>query len=467
MPHSYIRKIHEDLVSKKVSVYDMVSQYLSRIQERDADIHAFLDVYKDDVLCEAARLDEKIKRGEEIGILEGIPLGVKDNIVTKGKKTTAGSKILENYIGAYDAFAVGRLKNEGMIMLGKTNLDEFGMGSSTENSAFGPTKNPHDTSRVPGGTSGGSAAAVAADMVPVALGTDTGGSIRQPASFCGVVGFKPSYGRVSRNGLIAMASSFEQIGPMTMSVEDAEIVFRAMEGKDLLDMTSVEAHEAEPDLKTIAVGVPAEFMQEGLDEKIKAHLEMVFEKVKSPEIVFESISLPHASKGLAAYYVIMPAEASSNLARYDGVRFGERKAGETLLEAYKKTRAAGLGAEVKRRILVGTYVLSHGYYDAYYVTAQKMRTLIAKDFDQAFKKVDFVLTPTAPTLPFKFGEHMADPLSMYLQDIYTVIANLAGVPAISIPAGTVEGLPVGIQLFAPRLKDYALLAAAKKVEAAL
>lgn len=467
MPHSYIRKIHEDLVSKKVSVYDMVSQYLSRIQERDADIHAFLDVYKDDVLCEAARLDEKIKRGEEIGILEGIPLGVKDNIVTKGKKTTAGSKILENYIGAYDAFAVGRLKNKGMIILGKTNLDEFGMGSSTENSAFGPTKNPHDTSRVPGGTSGGSAAAVAADMVPVALGTDTGGSIRQPASFCGVVGFKPSYGRVSRNGLIAMASSFEQIGPMTMSVEDAEIVFRAMEGKDPLDMTSVEAHEAGPNLKKITVGVPAEFMQEGLDEKIKAHLETVFEKVKSPEIVFESISLPYASKGLAAYYVIMPAEASSNLARYDGVRFGERKAGETLLEVYKKTRAAGLGAEVKRRILVGTYVLSHGYYDAYYVTAQKMRTLIAKDFDQAFKKVDFVLTPTAPTLPFKFGEHMADPLSMYLQDIYTVIANLAGVPAISIPAGTVEGLPVGIQLFAPRLKDYALLAAAKKVEAAL
>jgi aspartyl-tRNA(Asn)/glutamyl-tRNA(Gln) amidotransferase subunit A len=462
-----IKKIHEDLASKKISVSELAESCLKTIKERDGDIHAFLDVYSEDVLHDAARMDAKIAKSEVLGILEGIPLGVKDNVLVKGKRATAGSKILDKYIASYDAYVVKKLKDAGMLIMGKTNMDEFGMGSSTENSSYGPTKNPHDTSRVPGGSSGGSAAAVASEMVPVAIGTDTGGSIRQPAAFCGTVGFKPSYGRLSRSGLIALASSLDVPGTLSSNVEDAEILFRAMEGDDPLDMTNLEAKEADPEKKEYIVGVAEEFMGEGLDEQVKGVIEVALKKAGNAGFKIETVSLPHASYGLPAYYVIMPAEASSNLARYDGMRYGGREPGKVLTEIYKKTRAEGFGAEPKRRMLIGTYVLSHGYYDAYYVTAQKMRTLISKEFGDVFKKVDFVVAPTTPTPPFKLGENAHDPLKMYLQDIYTVLANIAGIPAISIPAGSVDGLPVGIQLFGERFKDYKLLAAAKKCEEAL
>ena len=468
---SHVREIHDALVSKKTSAREVLDGYLSIIKKRDPEIHAFLDVHEESAYRDAARVDEKIARGEKIGELAGIPVALKDNICVKGTRTTAASKILEDYTVAYDANVVEKLRAASAVIVGKTNLDEFAMGGSTENSAFGPTKNPHDSSRVAGGSSGGSAAAVASGMVPVALGSDTGGSIRQPASFCGVVGFKPSYGRVSRSGLIAMASSLDQIGTFASSVEDAEILFRAIEGKDPMDMTSVETHESVSDKKEYVIGVPEAFLASGPDARVLDLMQKSFKKAESQSaswrIKFEKIDLPSAPYALACYYIIMPAEVSSNLARFDGMRYAHRAKADTLFGAYERTREEGFGSEVKRRIAIGTYVLSHGYYDAYYLQAQRVRTLIVSDFTRAFEKVDAVVFPTTPSHAFKIGEKSSDPLAMYLEDIYTIQANLAGLPAISIPLGKVENLPVGIQFIGKRFGDYALLNFAKRFEAAL
>ncbi|MBI2053079.1 MAG: Asp-tRNA(Asn)/Glu-tRNA(Gln) amidotransferase subunit GatA [Candidatus Ryanbacteria bacterium] len=462
-----IQDIHEKLVLKSISASELVEDYLNVIHNKNPSLFAFLNVMDESARHNAKALDQKIKKSEKLELLEGIPIAVKDNILIEGEKTTAGSKILENYTAAYDAFVIERLREAGTIFIGKTNLDEFAMGSSTENSAFGPTKNPHDPERVPGGSSGGSAAAVAAGMVPGALGSDTGGSIREPAAFCGIVGFKPSYGRVSRRGLIAMASSLDQIGTFGTTVEDAEILFRAIEGKDPFDMTSEDVRETLAEKKEYVLGVPDEFFREGLDKHIEAKIRESFKKAEGAGFKFEPVSLPHASYALAAYYIIMPAEVSSNLARFDGMRYGAREERDTLFDVYRKDRAKGFGLEVKRRIAIGTYVLSHGYYDAYYLQAQKVRTLIAEDFTEAFTKVDAIVAPTTPTLPFKFGEKTKDPLSMYLEDIYTVPANLAGLPAISLPLGKIENLPAGLQLIGKRRKDYVLLNLAKRYEKAL
>ncbi|MEK7643653.1 MAG: Asp-tRNA(Asn)/Glu-tRNA(Gln) amidotransferase subunit GatA [Patescibacteria group bacterium] len=462
-----IHDLHKKLISKELSARELTDSHLGTIAGKDLAIHAFLEVYEDDARRHADRIDAKIAKGESLGVLEGIPIALKDNILVEGKRTTAASKILEKYIASYDASVVSKLKTAGAIILGKTNLDEFAMGGSTENSAFGPTKNPHDLERVPGGSSGGSAAAVAAGMAPVALGSDTGGSIRQPAGFCGVVGFKPSYGRVSRSGLIAMASSFDQIGPFATSVEDAEIVFRAIEGKDSLDQTSTDIKEEVSDKKEFVIGVPEDFLKAGLDTRIRGAMEEAFKKAGSKGFRFEPIALPNAEYALACYYIIVPAEVSSNLSRFDGVRYGVRGDAANLFEGYKKTRAAGLGSEVKRRIALGAYVLSHGYYDAFYLTAQKVRTLVTGDFEKAFEKVDAIALPSSPALPFKFGEKLNDPLAMYLEDIYTVPVNLAGLPGITLPIGKVENLPVGMQLIGKRFADYALLRTAGAFEEAI
>ncbi|KKU75588.1 MAG: Glutamyl-tRNA(Gln) amidotransferase subunit A [Candidatus Giovannonibacteria bacterium GW2011_GWB1_47_6b] len=450
---SRVREIHDALVSKKTHAPEMKATIAEEVSEED-----FV-------------LLQKIASGKKLGALAGIPVALKDNICVKGTRTTAASKILEDYTAAYDAHVVEKLRLASAVIVGKTNLDEFAMGGSTENSAFGPTKNPHDSSRVAGGSSGGSAAAVASGMAPVALGSDTGGSIRQPASFCGVVGFKPSYGRVSRSGLIAMASSLDQIGTFASSVEDAEILFRAIEGKDPMDMTSVETHESVSDKKEYVIGVPEAFLASGPDARVLDLMQKSFKKAESQSaswrIKFEKIDLPSAPYALACYYIIMPAEVSSNLARFDGMRYAHRAKADTLFGAYERTREEGFGSEVKRRIAIGTYVLSHGYYDAYYLQAQRVRTLIVSDFTRAFEKVDAVVFPTTPSHAFKIGEKSSDPLAMYLEDIYTIQANLAGLPAISIPLGKVENLPVGIQFIGKRFGDYALLNFAKRFEAAL
>src|SRR3989338_2884723 len=472
---SRVREIHDALVSKKTSAREGVDGHPFLIKKSELETHAFLDVHEERAYREAARVDEKIARGEKIDILAGIPVALKDNICVKGTRATAASKILEDYTAAYDAHVVEKLRLASAVIVGKTNLDEFAMGGSTENSAFGPTKNPHDSSRVAGGSSGGSAAAVASGMAPVALGSDTGGSIRQPASFCGVVGFKPSYGRVSRSGLIAMASSLDQIGTFASSVEDAEILFRAIEGKDPMDMTSVEMHESVSELapsavewkKEYVIGVPEAFLESVLDARVLDLMQKSLKKAESHKIKFEKIDLPSAPYALACYYIIMPAEVSSNLARFDGMRYAHRAKADTLFGAYERTREEGFGSEVKRRIAIGTYVLSLGYYDAYYLQAQRVRTLIVSDFTRAFEKVDAVVFPTTPSHAFKIGEKSSDPLAMYLEDIYTIQANLAGLPAISIPLGKVENLPVGIQFIGKRFGDYALLNFAKRFEAAL
>ena len=467
MSTSVVKKLHEEFLGKKKSVSEHVTQSLAVIQERDPKIHAFLEVFEKSAQEAAERVDIKIAAGKPLAPLEGVCVAIKDNILIKGTRTTASSRILENYTAAYDAHVITKLRDAGMIFLGKTNLDEFAMGGSTENSAFGPTKNPHDASRVAGGSSGGSAAAVASGMAPLALGSDTGGSIREPASFCGVVGFKPSYGRVSRSGLIAMASSLDQIGPFATCIEDAEILFRAIEGRDPMDMTSVEARDEVLHKKEFVLGLPEDFMKEGLDPKIKDIINASLKKAEGAGFKVEMVAMPNLQYALACYYIIMPAEASSNLARFDGMRYSSRAQGAALSEVYARTRASGFGAEVKRRIAIGTYVLSHGYYDAYYLQAQKVRTLIAYDFESAFARVDAVVMPTAPSVAFRLGEKSADPLSMYLEDIYTVPANLAGLPAISIPVGKSDNLPVGIQFVGKRFADYALLELAKKYEAVI
>jgi len=403
----------------------------------------------------------------------GIPLAIKDNILIEGKRCTAGSRMLENYTASYDASVVRALKKAGAVLIGKTNMDEFAMGSSTENSAFGITKNPCDTTRVPGGSSGGSAAAVAASLALGALGSDTGGSIRQPASFCGIVGMKPTYGSVSRHGLIAMASSLDQIGPMTKTVEDAEIIWNAIAGIDAFDSTTVTmpdlTKQSIKEFKTLRIGLPVEYMSEGLDADVKEVIASLIKKIESLGATVENVHLPHSSYALAAYYIIVPSEVSSNLARLDGIRYGLHDAdAPTLMATYMATRGVGFGKETKRRIMLGTYALSAGYYDAYYLKAQKVRRLIRQDFDNVFKNVDMIIGPTTPTPAFAFGEKTNDPLSMYLADIYTVAVNLAGLPALSMPVGGVTRgntqLPVGLQLIAPMNGEHQLFATAKEIE---
>ncbi len=446
----------------------VVEKALATIREKNGDINAFLDVYED-ALVLAQEATEKIARGEGTDQpLLGIPLAIKNNILIKGKKATGASKILENYTATYDATVIARLRAAGAIFVGATNMDEFAMGGSTENSAFGPTKNPLDAKRVPGGSSGGSAAAVAMAAVPAALGTDTGGSIRQPASFCGLVGFKPTYGAVSRYGLMAMGSSLDQAGPLTNSVADAELIHSVIAGVDTLDATTItkETYGEVPVKDTYTFGVPKGFLSEGVDPDVLAAFNDHVELLKSCGHTVIEVDLPLFEQGLAAYYIVVQAEISSNLARYDGMRYGLSMPGANLLEVYEKTRAAGFGPEVKRRILLGTYVLSSGYYDAYYGKAQQVRNMMRDELKNIFKKVDVILTPTAPTPAFKLGEQ-EDPLAMYKQDIFTVPVNLTGVPALTFPMGRVErdgvSLPVGVQYIAPHGGDARLFSLGKKI----
>lgn len=448
----------QDLVKKKeVLPVELLRQFLNLIKKEDQNLHAYLS------------LNEEKLGDLPAGELYGVPLAVKDNICVEGTMTTAGSKILKNHLAVYDATVIKKLKKAGAMFLGKTNLDEFGMGSSTENSAFGSTKNPHDHSRVPGGSSGGSAAAVAAGLAVAALGSDTGGSIRQPASFCGVVGLKPTYGQVSRYGLIALASSLDQIGPITKNVYDAALLMNILSGKDAMDSTTIKQVEhdftaqLDKPIKGLKIVMPREYFGEGLDSEVNNVIERAVTKLESLGAHVDQVNLPHSPYALETYYIIMSSEASANLARFDGIRYGFSKTGENILDTYLKSRSEGFGDEPRRRIILGTYVLSAGYYDAYYLRAQKVRTLIQQDFEKVFEKFDVIVGPTTPTTAFKIGEK-EDPLSMYLSDIYTVSVNLAGLPAISIPAGKINGLPVGLQIIGPKFAEDKILQVAHNFE---
>lgn len=461
-----ISKAHQLLIDQKIKVKDLVDVYLGEIKEKNKDINAYLEIYNN--------LDEQIEKAQELidsggaTLLTGIPIAIKDNILYKGQIASASSLILENYVATYDSFVVERLKDEGVIFLGRTNMDEFAMGSSTETSAFGVTKNPHDISRVPGGSSGGSASAVAGDMALVALGTETCGSVRQPASFCGLVGLKPSYGAVSRSGIIAMGSSLDQVGPMAKTVEGVEIVFKAISKYDKKDSTSIPEEKRDIEKKPLKkkIGIPREFLESGgIDKAVLNNFEETCQKLKSLGYEIVDISLPILKYSLAVYYIIMPAEVSSNLARYDGIRYGLSIDADNLFDVYAKSRASGFGKEVRRRILLGTYVLSHGYYDAYYNTAIKVRKMIKDEINKAFLDIDAFITPTVPFLPFKLGEKLNDPVSMYLCDIFSAPANLANIPAITIPSGkTNEGLPFGVQITAPFLREDVLFQIGKDIE---
>lgn len=477
-----IRELHENLKNGKITSLELTQNYFSEIEKKDKDILAYLTLNKEAALIDAQKIDEKIKKGEEFDLLGGIPMAIKDNMCVAGGRTTAASKILDNYIAPFDATVVKKLKKQGAIILGKTNMDEFAMGASTESSAYQKTKNPHDLSRVPGGSSGGSAAAVAGDMAVYTLGSDTGGSVRQPASFCGVVGLKPTYGRVSRHGLLAMASSLDQIGPITKTVEDAAIVLSRIAGRDKKDATSAKSggklyeDYLRGDIKGMKIGVPKEYFNSGLDPEIRETAIGALEKFKKLGATLVEINLPYSEYALPVYYIIVPCEVSSNMARFDGIRYGlsiddqekSKIGGGNLLETYLDTREIGFGAEVKRRIMLGTYALSAGYYDAYYKKAQKVRRLLRQDFEEAFKTVDLIFSPTAPEPAFKVGEKTVDPLQMYLSDIYTVTANLVGVPAISFPIGTVmrdgKDLPIGGQLMGRWFGEEELLNAAYAFE---
>ncbi len=463
-----IRQLHEKLVAKEVSAKEIVEDFLHRIKEKDGALNAFITQTPEIALSQAEEVDKKIASGREISLLAGVPCAVKDSILVEGVTCTAGSKILQDYIAPYDATVARKLREQGAVFVGKTNTDEFNMGSSTENSAFGVTKNPYDVKRVAGGTSGGSAAAVAAGETLVALGADTGGSIRLPAAFCGVVGLKPTYGSVSRSGLIAMASSLDQIGPLAKTSQDAEDLFAAICGKDELDATSFE-YEYKPlenfALKNLRVGVAEEFFGGGLMPEIADRMKSVLQKLERAGAAVEEIRLPHVKYALAAYYILSTSEVSANLARFDGIRYGKKAArARTLLDGYLQSRGEYLGDEVKRRIMLGTYALSAGYYEAYYLKAQKVRTLLQKDFQAAFAKVDVIMGPPSPFLPFKIGERNQDPLAMYLVDLYTVPVNLVGLPALSLPAGFVGNLPVGLQIIANQLGENLLFAVAKNLE---
>ncbi len=447
----------------EVTPVELTDALLKRINSVDGEINAYVTVAEDAARAEAEKAVEKIKNGDK-GLLTGIPLAIKDNMCTEGVKTTCSSKILENFVPQYESTATQSLKDEGYLLLGKANLDEFAMGSSTEHSAFGHTKNPWDTERIPGGSSGGSAAAVAADECIAALGSDTGGSIRQPASLCGVVGLKPTYGRVSRYGLVAFASSFDQIGPITKNVKDSAILLNVISGHDRRDSTSADVAVPDftsslgQDIKGMRIGIPKEFSVDGIDKEVDASVKEAIKQLESLGAVPIEISLPHTGYAVATYYILATSEASSNLARYDGVRYGLRAEGEDLIDTYMKTREEGFGSEVKRRIILGTYALSSGYYDAYYKKAQQVRTLIKQDFEKAFETVDAIVTPTTPTTAFKAGEKMQDPLQMYLSDIFTISANLSGGPGISIPCGfDSKELPIGLQILGKHFDEESIL----------
>src|SRR5450631_3395954 len=459
---------------RKTTASALAESFYAKIATDDAKIGAYLTLSKQRALTKAAQIDGLAEKGEKLPPLAGVPVGIKDVMVTKGIRTTAGSKILGNYIPPYDCTAVARLEAAGAVVLGKLNCDEFAMGSSNENSAWKPVHNPRDLSRVPGGSSGGSAAAVASDMAVVTLGSDTGGSIRQPASFCGVVGLMPTYGRVSRYGLIAFASSLDHIGPLAKTVKDAAIVLRTIAGRDPMDSTSADVPvpdyvaELDKPVRGMKLGVAKEYFGEGLDDEVREAVEAAIDKLKGLGCEIVPVSLPHTPYAIPTYYLIATAEASANLARYDGVRYTHRARGvKTLSEMYRRSRDEGFGAEVKRRIMLGTYALSSGYYDAYYLKAQKVRTLLTRDFDEAFRKVDAIVTPTSPTAAFRLGEKSNDPLAMYLADIYTVTADLAGIPGISVPCGeTKEKLPIGLQILGKHFDEGGILRLAHAYEQA-
>ena len=455
-----IRELHQQLINKDKTAVEITTEALERIEAVDSKVKSFLQVTADHALSKARQIDHKIANKEEIGFLSGIPIGIKDNMVTSGITTTCGSKILKNFVPSYESTVTQKLQDAGAVMVGKTNLDEFAMGSSTENSGYQTTANPWDLSRVPGGSPGGSAAAVAAKECSVSIGSDTGGSIRQPAALCGVVGLKPTYGLVSRFGLIAYASSLDQVGPFARSVEDAAIVLGAIAGHDPKDSTSIKFKV--PDytkflklsLKGLTIGVIEETFMDGVEQEVSNTVQNAIDHLKTLGAKVVNVSCPSFRYGLPAYYVIAPAEASSNLARYDAVKYGLREQSDTLLDMYTNTRTEGLGAEVKRRIMLGTYTLSTGYYDAYYLKAQKVRTLIKEDFNTSFEKVDILVSPTSPTTAFKAGEKISKPLNMYLSDLMTIPVNLAGLPGMSIPCGfDKKGLPVGLQLIGNILEE--------------
>ncbi len=469
-----IDAVRKAVQERTTTAMSLVESAYETIQKENGSINAFLTLTRERALEQADHVDRMAAEGNPLPPLAGVPVAIKDVMCTKGVRTTAGSKILGNFIPPYDATAVARLEAAGAIVLGKLNCDEFAMGSSNENSAYGPVRNPRDPSRVPGGSSGGSAAAVAAGMAVAALGSDTGGSIRQPASFCGVTGLMPTYGRVSRYGLIAFASSLDHIGPLTNNVRDAAIVLRTIAGRDPMDSTSADvavpdyvAELAKP-VRGLKLGVAKEYFGDGLDPEVRKAVETAIEKLAQLDCEIVPVSLPHTRYAVPTYYVVATAEASANLARYDGVRYGFRvKQARTLSEMYRRTRDEGFGAEVKRRIMLGTYVLSAGYYDAYYLKAQKVRALLTRDFDEAFKKVDAIVTPTCPTAAFRLGEKVNDPLAMYLADIYTVTADLAGIPGISIPCGeTHKKLPIGLQILGRQFDEATILRVAHAYEAA-
>ncbi|MGK7344796.1 MAG: Asp-tRNA(Asn)/Glu-tRNA(Gln) amidotransferase subunit GatA [Candidatus Nitrospinota bacterium M3_3B_026] len=466
-----LRELGERLAAGAVTSEEAAGAYLDRIRRVDPELNSYITVDEDSAM-EAAREADKRRAGGEEGPLLGVPMAVKDLINTKGLRTTCGSKMLESFVPPFDAHVVKKLKEAGAVILGKTNMDEFAMGSSNETSFFGPVKNPWDISRIPGGSSGGSAAAVAADLCAAALGSDTGGSVRQPASLCGIVGLKPTYGRVSRFGLVAFASSLDQIGPMTKDVADCALMLGAIAGDDPLDSTCspepVPDYTADLDkgVEGMTIGVPEEYFVEGMDEDVEKTVRAALEALKEAGAAVKPISLPHTKYGVPAYYVIAPAEASSNLARYDGVKYGFRAQGaKSLMEMYSRTREEGFGAEVKRRIMLGTYALSSGYYDAYYLKAQKVRALVRKDFAEAFGDVSAIVAPTSPSAAFGIGERTGDPLKMYLSDIFTINANLAGIPGLSVPCGhTPEGLPVGLQILGKWFDEASLFRVASVVE---
>ncbi|HZG59734.1 MAG TPA: Asp-tRNA(Asn)/Glu-tRNA(Gln) amidotransferase subunit GatA [Anoxybacillus sp.] len=468
-----ISELHSMLHKKEISVSDLVNESFKRISEVEDKVQAFLTLDEENARAKAKELDEKLATEKEFGLLFGMPIGIKDNIVTKGLRTTCASKILYNFDPIYDATVMQRLHEADAITIGKLNMDEFAMGSSTENSGFQLTRNPWDLERVPGGSSGGSAAAVAAGEVPFALGSDTGGSIRQPAAFCGVVGLKPTYGRVSRFGLVAFASSLDQIGPITRTVEDNAYLLQVIAGLDPMDSTSANVDVPDyvsaltGDIKGLKIAVPKEYLGEGVSEEVRQSVLDALKVLEGLGATWEEVSLPHSKYALATYYLLASSEASANLARFDGVRYGYRTDNaKNLIDMYKQTRSEGFGNEVKRRIMLGTFALSSGYYDAYYKKAQKVRTLIKQDFEKVFEKYDVIIGPTTPTPAFKIGEKTSDPLTMYANDILTIPVNLAGVPGISVPCGFVNGLPVGLQIIGKHFDESTIYRVAHAFEQA-
>src|SRR5215469_11560487 len=468
-----IGAVREAVAAKKVSAREVAAEYYKKIAARNGELNAYLTLCEERAYRQADRVDAAVAEGKPLPSMAGVPIAVKDVISTRGIRSTCGSKILTNYIPPYDATAVTRLETAGAVILGKTNCDEFAMGSSNENSAYGNVQNPAAPGCVPGGSSGGSAAAVAAGLAVAALGTDTGGSIRQPGAFCGIPAMMGSYGRVSRYGLIAFASSLDRIGPLAHKVEDIAAVLKVMAGRDPNDSTSTTAPvedyavELKKPVKGMKIGIPKEYFGKGMDARVRAKIEAGIELLRKLGCETLEIRMPHTDYAIATYYIIATAEASSNLARYDGVRYGLREQSDSLVATYRKTRGAGFGAEVKRRIVLGTYVLSAGYYDAYYLKGQKVRALIARDFREAFEKVDVIVTPTSPVPPFRLGERTSNPLQMYLADIYTVTGSLAGVPGISVPCGkTSTGLPIGLQIYGPAFGEDRVLHLAHAFESA-